>query len=363
MSFKFGITHKTEKTSTPTPPASPRATSGPPSVSITGALTITNLPPHQQASQPTHYDVEARERLKQEGVMLREAVENGDRKAIERLLKKGVDPNWIYDCSEFKLNKIVKNISLLKKHGLDLSRGNKIHETLLENACKKRDFSCAKKLIENGADINQKDSVGNTVLHYACAAGDAELVQQLVALGANVQIDNKHFNSPTVAAFTSQLPPEQLRAVLRALSKGEDDSNWRVMGRAGQFGHWDALAWGFAENWVPCQDYLHLVGPPQNSKEILEGIDACFIEAIDQKDDAIMANCIVSLAGFVGASGLPREREALQNQVGAIYAKWQAALPGNTSTRIILLFDAAQQKLSDPERYDARAYFRELGLI
>ena len=137
MSFKFGITHKTEKTSTSTPPASPRATSGPPSVSITGALTITNLPPHQQASQPTHYDVEARERLKQEGVMLREVVENGDRKAIERLLKKGVDPNWIYDCSEFKLNKIVKNISLLKKHGLDLSRGNKIHETLLKMPARK----------------------------------------------------------------------------------------------------------------------------------------------------------------------------------------------------------------------------------
>ena len=64
MSFKFGITHKTEKTSTPTPPASPGATSGPPSVSITGALTITNLPPHQQASQPKRYET-------QEGVMLR----------------------------------------------------------------------------------------------------------------------------------------------------------------------------------------------------------------------------------------------------------------------------------------------------
>ena len=295
--------------------------------------------------------------------MLREAIGNGDRKAIERLLKKGVDPNTIYDCPKFTLNRIVKNIDLLRKYGLDLSGWNKNNETLLENACKKRDFRCAKILIENGADINQKNPDGNTLLHFACAAGDAELVQQLIGLGARVLIENKAWHSPTVVAFDSGLPPKQLRAVLRALSKGEDDSNWRVMARAGQFGHWDALAWGFAENWVPCQDYLFIAGPTLYSKEILEGIDACFIEAIDKKDDAIMANCIVSLAGFVGACGLPREREALHNHVGAIYAKWQAALPGNTSKGIILLLDAAQQKISDPKRYDARAYFKNLHLI
>ena len=214
-------------------------------------------------------------------------------------------------------------------------------------------------LVKNGSDINQMDPAGETMLHHACVAGDAKLIRHLIALDGKVRIGN-----PFEAAFKANLPPEELRAVLRELSKGEGNANWMVLGWALHLRRPDAAAWVFAENWVPCQDWLHATAP-QISTEIVDGIKACFTQAKNENNDEIMKNCIVSLAGIFGVS-LPRERGILEPIVSGIYGEWKKDLTYYSTSQIGDLLNAAQEKCKDKEDksiYDARAYFKELDLI
>jgi hypothetical protein len=254
------------------------------------------------------------------------------------------------------LKGIVSNIDVLLKNGLDLNRRNRNNETILQHACSIRDYDSMTILVENGSDINQMDPAGETMLHHACVAGDPKLIRHLIALDGKVRIGN-----PFEAAFQANLPPEELRAVLRELSKGEGNANWMVLGWALHLRRPDAAAWVFAENWVPCQDWLHATSP-QISTEIIDGIKACFTQAKSENNGEIMKNCIVSLAGIFGVS-LPRERDSLKDTVAATYGEWKQGL---AYSQIGDLLNAAQKKCEDKEDksiYDARAYFKELDLI
>lgn len=68
----------------------------------------------------------------------------------------------------------------------------------LHRACIEGNLELVRMYIndDGNAYINEKDKLGFTPLHYACRHGNIECVKVLILNGANINIKNKHGDTP-----------------------------------------------------------------------------------------------------------------------------------------------------------------------
>ncbi|KAK7477797.1 hypothetical protein BaRGS_00030980 [Batillaria attramentaria] len=92
---------------------------------------------------------------KQLSSKLRRAINSGDFKTVQRLVKGGVDVNASYDS------------------------------TLLHEAVSMSSAELVEMLIRAGADANRTNQDGRTALHLACRGGHVDIVRSLIAAGTN----------------------------------------------------------------------------------------------------------------------------------------------------------------------------------
>jgi len=75
-------------------------------------------------------------------------------------------------------------------------KGERIGDSPLQEALKRRNLILAEKLIEEGADVNKTDPKGNTSLHTAAHRAPHNIFSKIVDAGANVEAKNKYAQRP-----------------------------------------------------------------------------------------------------------------------------------------------------------------------
>jgi Ankyrin repeats (3 copies) len=81
-----------------------------------------------------------------------------------------------------------------------LDHGFPFTNEMLFSACSNGLSTVVLKLIEKGADVNLADKHGNTPLIEACCNGHTELALKLIEKGADVNLADKYENTPLIAA-------------------------------------------------------------------------------------------------------------------------------------------------------------------
>lgn len=119
------------------------------------------------------------------------AAEAGDRKSVERLLKKGMDVN---------------------------ARRPGDRSTALILACNKGQYSVVRLLVEKGADVNTRNVNGWTPLMGAASSGDIKSVELLLAHKADVNA--KHAYGWSALKLAKKKGHKRVERVLRRFGAG-----------------------------------------------------------------------------------------------------------------------------------------------
>ncbi len=142
--------------------------------------------------------------------MLAKAARNGDVKAIDGILRSGVDPDVpdryghtpLYYAVSFNETKAVE---LLLAHHADPNPRARSHtfasqvpDTPLENAAELGNRRVAEMLIEAGAKVNEHGPSGRTALH--CANDQLDVIRLLIDKGADVNARDNEGTSALDAA-------------------------------------------------------------------------------------------------------------------------------------------------------------------
>lgn len=114
------------------------------------------------------------------GLQLLEAVKNGDRPTVEKLLEAGADANFQAGSRKYT------RIGLRQEVG----------ETALHWAALRGDEGVAQLLLNAGADTDLRDQDGKTPLHIAAFNGTAGVSQLLLTAKADPDIQDHRGNSP-----------------------------------------------------------------------------------------------------------------------------------------------------------------------
>jgi hypothetical protein len=272
--------------------------------------TVTEIPPYQrlssEAEKPTEASpvyLELKNRLipgeNPTAEMLKQAIEIEDYgiryKSVSLLLKNGGDANAVIDnCLPDNFEKAVGLIDLLVKHG---------------------------------GDVNRKDSDGNTLLHHACKRGDVKGVERLIKRGAEPLVDNKDHMTPLKLAYRS-CPEAKRRDVLRVLAETNPNTNpsigRKLQFEASTFGHWDVLAWVFAEGWA--HPALWTVYSDACPPELLKHLDDCFKEASKNMEQRVQENCVVTIANIMAWRGVESQPIEIAEEVRAQLSKEALAM-------------------------------------
>ncbi len=114
-------------------------------------------------------------------------------KKIEKLIKKGADPNAVidYDGTTVLMKHLgeLTSFKVLLKNGASPDLTNKKGETVLMHAAKDGCNISAKQLLKQGASVNLKNDNGVTALMWAAGSRNIDTVKVLLKHGA--QIDTK----------------------------------------------------------------------------------------------------------------------------------------------------------------------------
>ena len=189
------------------------------------------------------------------GKTLRDAVSQGDVKALRRLLKRGADVHakdrWgqtaLHRAADWGRADVVK---VLLEHGADvnardadgatpldeawfhytdvvkllLEKGadpnattSRYPETRLHEAVRDCRTEVAKLLLDKGADVSAKGDWGRTALHWAADRGRADLVKLLLKKGADANAKDKDGKTPLDLARK-----EEMRALLLKHIQAQD---------------------------------------------------------------------------------------------------------------------------------------------
>jgi ankyrin repeat protein len=88
----------------------------------------------------------------------------------------------------------------LKTGGIDLNKFQSTRYSPLHHAVDLGNKKAVELLIRYGADINLKDLAGNTPLHFAALEGDLKLIRVLMENGADEEITNERGETPLASA-------------------------------------------------------------------------------------------------------------------------------------------------------------------
>lgn len=128
-------------------------------------------------------------------VNLRQAIQNGDIKALKKMIEQGYDVNTRSKHNSTPLHLAVyydnkEAVDLLLKNGAGVANRNYAHMTPLHFA-KSKDI--VKLLIQGGADTNTQNSLKETPLYHS---RDIELVKLYIEYGADVNLANHLGKTP-----------------------------------------------------------------------------------------------------------------------------------------------------------------------
>lgn len=126
---------------------------------------------------------------------LLQAVETGNKVALELLLEGGISPNCHNAQGQPALlvaihHRQILSLSLLAQHGADLNHCDMEQQTPLMFAIRSADKYSFHQLLSLGADPNLPDHEGQTALMLAATAPTAIYVRELLEAGAEVDAQN-----------------------------------------------------------------------------------------------------------------------------------------------------------------------------
>ncbi len=147
-----------------------------------------------------------------------EAVENGDKKRLSRLLRCGADVNGENGNGDTPLHVLTPRtwehnewaIKELYDAGADLSIKNRTGNTPLHYAAAFGQSNSCSALLKLGADPNLKDDEGKTALHYAAQSGSLEVIELLLAHTADLTAKSNEGETPLDFAIITKQPKEVL---------------------------------------------------------------------------------------------------------------------------------------------------------
>jgi len=156
--------------------------------------------------------------------LVAEAARQGDRQAVQALLRQEHDVNGLGRDGTPALHWAVRVndrelANLLLKAGAHVNAVNRYGQAPLHVALENRHTDMARQLLEVGADVEQTDLTGEPPLMLAIRLGDQDMVEILLANGA--QVDARDLNYGQTALMLA-VREEHAGLVERLLAEGAD---------------------------------------------------------------------------------------------------------------------------------------------
>lgn len=142
---------------------------------------------------------------------LNNAVKEGNKRAVEQLLKEGADPNTNYTLAEAALFDHLEICELLIKYGANINQfdaKSSMGTPLLIEVIKNNNERMVKFLIEHGANLNNTNSVGSTPLIDAAYKRNANILFTIlttIPLEEREKLLKEQFTFNAIH-FTKELP-------------------------------------------------------------------------------------------------------------------------------------------------------------
>ncbi len=150
---------------------------------------------------------------------LKEAVDAGDRQAVQALLKAHADVNAAASDGGTPLlwavgNGDLETARLLLQAGANAKASNRFGVTPLWLAAMNRDVKMAQALLKAGADPNAVLPGGETILMEASRTGSGELAELLLKSGANIAAADPAFGETALMVAAAQNQGDAVRVLL-----------------------------------------------------------------------------------------------------------------------------------------------------
>jgi hypothetical protein len=132
------------------------------------------------------------------------AVENGDRRSIEKWLDEGMPPDFVADRIGTGLmiaawNGNIEMMELFVRRGANPRRANRNGEQAIQLAAWNGHTAAVRWLLERGAVLNRDDKNWGA-LHYAVFNGHTALARELIERGADVNARSPNGSTPLMMA-------------------------------------------------------------------------------------------------------------------------------------------------------------------
>jgi ankyrin repeat protein len=155
---------------------------------------------------------------------LAEAARQGDRQAVQALLRQELDVNGLGRDGSPALHWAVRVndqelVDLLLDAGALVNGVNRYGQAPLHVALQSRHTNMARRLLEVGADVEQADLSGEPPLLLATQLGDPDMVEVLLEAGAQVEARDLNFGQ---TALMLAVRKEHAALVQRFLAAGAD---------------------------------------------------------------------------------------------------------------------------------------------
>lgn len=166
------------------------------------------------------------------------AAREGRTQLVQRMLKKGVDPNLPDSSGRIALHQAALNdrVDIMRSliaSGADVNRADREGVTPLMCAAWEGRVTAAELLLQNGAIVNAKDNAGSTALTRAAERGYTVMADFLLSHDAAINEKNKRGHTPIdFAADNGQEAMVQLLINRGANVNNKDNNGYFVTDRA-----------------------------------------------------------------------------------------------------------------------------------
>jgi ankyrin repeat protein len=211
------------------------------------------------------------------------AARNGDRQALQTLVKKRADVNAAEADGTTALHWAVRSrdaasVAMLIRAGANVNAPNRYEMTPLALAAVNGDAATITALLDAGADPNFARADGETVLMAAARTGSPEAVRALVARGARVDAAEKALGQTALMWAANENHAEAIKVLVEAGADVNKRSapltfppfKWGVNGMVSTVlpkGSWTALMFAARENAVEAARALVAGGADVNATD------------------------------------------------------------------------------------------------